>query len=380
MNNIDIFDLENMELGEEVTASKEAQYLSKLEAQLAKIKAAKARGADMQRTPSGLLDNADDQHTPLADDWRKKIRFRCSSLEKLMTEGRGQSSEEKLQKFINELSALEAKTELLRAEVIATHEAYKQEYETKANAGKNERIRQAAASLLAQLGEWSEAPKWQTHLAKIASLQAQINDAKSNAKYELSASAKSVCEQVFADAYFGYAANALSGGGVKSLQHGVQTEQYCIDRYAILSGLKLAKNTERLYNDLLTGEADSIAPVGTNADGSARRVVVEFKSATSPVSFVNQITENDSKYHYQVQGYMLLYGCEEARIVTNLVPTIDMPFDAYDGVPEAKKVHVRYLKRDEHCIRMIEKRLKQAYEYTVKFGENLLMELGRFTG
>lgn len=371
--------LESAELGEEVcanSASKEAEFMAGLDRKLVLIKEAKERGADMQRTPSGLLDDADDEHTPLGEEWQAKIRFRCSSLEALMKQGRGSTSAEKLAKAEQELGELEAGTELLQAEIIAQREGYENELKTKASTGKTQASRDAAAKLLARLSEWHAAPKWQTHLAKTASLKKLINELKSKPHDELSESAKRVCEEVFAEAYFGSAPNKLSG--VKSLQHGINTEDFCIARYAILAGLTIEKNKQRVTRDLLTGEADCIAVVGKNEDGSPRKIVLEFKSATSPNSFISQTREDDSKYHYQVQGYMLLYGLDEAQIVTNLVPTIDMPADAYDRAPEAKKIHVRTIERDEHCIRQIHKKLQQAYEYTLKFGQNMLLELGSF--
>lgn len=376
----DLNALENMQLGDEVStttnASKEAEFLAGLDRKLAVIKAAKERGADMQRTPSGMLDEANFEHTPLGEDWRKRIKFRCSSLEDLMTQGRGPTNAEKLAKLEQDLASLEASTELLQAEISANHEAYKCELQTKSQTAKTENARAAAARLLGDLSEWQTAPKWQTHLAKIESLKRQIDDLKTRPHDELSSTAKRVCEQVFADAFFGYAPNKLSG--VKSLQHGTNTEDFCIARYGILAGISIEKNKERVTRDLLTGEADCIPVVGKNEDGSPRKIVLEFKSATSPASFIAQTSESDSQYHYQVQGYMLLYGLDEARIVTNLVPTIDMPQDAYDSAPEAKKIHVRIIERDEHCIRQIQKKLQQAYEYTIKFGEKKLLELGRF--
>lgn len=370
--------LENAELGEEVgtgDASKEAEFMAGLDRKLALIKAAKERGADMQRTPSGQLDDADFEHTPLGEEWQKKIKFRCSSLEQLMTQGRGASSAEKLAKAEQELAALEAGTELLRAEIVAKYDAYKNELQSKAN-GANARTREAATNLLADLKEWQDTPKWVSHLAKIRLLQEAIIELKSKPHDELSETAKRYCEQVFAEAFFGHAPNKL--GGVKSLLHGINTEEFCITRYAILAGISIEKNKERVSIDLLTGEADCIAIVGKNDDGSPRKIVLEFKSATSPASFIAQTRESDSQYHYQVQGYMLLYGLDETRIVTNLVPTIDMPQDAYDSAPEAKKIHVRTVFRDEHSIRQIQKKLQQAYEYTLKFGQNMLLDLGRF--
>lgn len=379
-NDLDLDDLENYEVIHEVSsetsADKEAVFLAELDRKLALIKAAKERGADMQRTPSGMLDDADDEHTPLGEEWQKKIKFRCSSLEALMTQGRGATNAEKLAKAEQELAELVTGTELLQAEISAKHEGYKNDLQTKASTGKTEASRAAAAKLLADLSEWQAAPKWKTHLAKIASLNKFIDELKSKPHDELSESAKRVSEQVFAEAFFGYAPNKLSG--VKSLQHGINTEDFCIARYAILAGISIEKNKERVTRDLLTGEADCIAVVGKNEDGSPRKIVLEFKSATSPVSFISQTRESDSQYHYQVQGYMLLYGLDEARIVTNLVPTIDMPQDAYDSAPEAKKIHVRIIERDEHCIRQIQKKLQQAYEYTLKFGQDMLLQLGKF--
>jgi hypothetical protein len=371
--------LENAELGEEVgtgNASKEADFMAELDRKLALIKAAKERGADMQRTPSGMLDDADFEHTPLGEEWQAKIRFRCSSLEALMKQGRGASSAEKLAKAEQELAELVAGTELVKQEIIAIHEDHKNGLRTKVNTGKTEASRNAAANQLAELKEWQDTPKWRTHLAKIASLKTFIDDLKTKPHDELSESAKRVCEQVFAEAYFGHAPNKLSG--VKSLLHGINTEDFCIARYAILAGLSIEKNKERVTKDLLTGEADCIAVVGKNEDGSPRKIVLEFKSATSPTTFIAQTSESDSQYHYQVQGYMLLYGLDEARIVTNLVPTIDMPADAYDCAPEAKKIHVRTIERDEHCIRQIQKKLRQAYDYTLKFGQDMLLKLGKF--
>lgn len=200
---------------------------------------------------------------------------------------------------------------------------------------------------------------------RCSKLSALLTKARSG--NDLSETAKTACEETFAELFYGYAPQPKKLPD--SLAHGIATEWFCIERAALMLGIELEKNAERKTAGLLTGEADAIL---AEAAKNGQKIIYEFKSATSPASFVKQAAELKKEYYWQAQGYMKLWGADVVILCTNLVEADYMNGDEYGAVPVPHKQHLRAIPRDETAQKQIDEALQIAYAYTLEFGRKFL--------
>lgn len=325
------------------------------------------QGADLSKIPQGIIRyelhgaEQDIAHAlPPTDwaeqaefeptDWEQKLIFRCSSLGSLMTKQDGGRAVQK------RLDKARAAAEKARADFDAAAEKDAAKGVAKsATTMAKENAKIKAESVLAD-----------------AQLSAQILSANSGAG-ELSATAKKVCEDLFAAVFFGRGGQDLKA---MPLLHGTHFEQVCLDRYGLIHGLQIQKNEERLLSGLLTGECDVNWSV---SEQGGRRIIRENKAPISAESFVSQIKKSKSEYYWQVQGYLHLYGADEAHLMVNLTPNVFQAEEVYDHLPASYLVQTYSIKRSQNDIDLILAVLKKARAYTLEFGREIIATLGKIT-
>jgi hypothetical protein len=108
----------------------------------------------------------------------------------------------------------------------------------------------------------------------------------------------------------------------KYIEKGIVAEEDSIDLYSVVKNKLFIKNTEVMRNDFFVGTPDLI-------DG---KIVIDLKTSWDIFTFFGVMAKAlDKRYYWQLQAYMDLTGCEEARLVYCLVNT---PFKL---IEDAKK-------------------------------------------
>ncbi|SEP87439.1 translocation protein TolB precursor [Basfia succiniciproducens] len=158
--------------------------------------------------------------------------------------------------------------------------------------------------------------------------------------------------------------------GNKYTEKGLQLEDTAIKLSGFTRGLALKKNTERRENDWLTGECDVYVP--------SRKLIIDTKCSWDIGAhpfFVDEAEEKAIKagYDWQMQGYMWLWGCEQAQIDFVLLPTpldlltsydnIAQHIDLVEQIPQKKRITTVTIKRDEEKIELIKERVEVAQKY-----------------
>ncbi|MBN6075753.1 translocation protein TolB precursor [Aggregatibacter actinomycetemcomitans] len=201
--------------------------------------------------------------------------------------------------------------------------------------------------------------------ARCSMLSRLITEPK-NKSDKISQSAKSAVREIAKLDLFGY--QAFDGN--KFTEKGLQLEEQAIKLSSLSRGLVLKKNTKRRENDWITGECDIYVP--------SRKLIIDTKCTwdigTHPF-FKDEAEEKAKKqgYDVQMQGYMWLWGCDEAHIDFCLFPTpIDVikPWgnaekliDLVDQIPQKKRLTTVTIKRNESIIEKIKQRVEAAQDY-----------------
>lgn len=182
----------------------------------------------------------------------------------------------------------------------------------------------------------------------------------------ISATAKSAVRKIVKFDLFGY----RDFEGNKYTEKGIALEERAIKLSGRKRGLPLKKNTERRENDWITGECDIYVP--------SRRLIIDTKCSWDIGShpfFADEAEEKAKKagYDAQMQGYMWLWDCSEAKIDFVLLPTPYDQLSSYDDpnryidlveqIPQEKRITTVTIKRDEKVIEKIKERVEIAQEY-----------------
>ncbi|HHF5606951.1 TPA: translocation protein TolB precursor [Haemophilus influenzae] len=178
--------------------------------------------------------------------------------------------------------------------------------------------------------------------------------------------AKSAVRKIVKYDLFGY----QDFEGNKYTEKGIALEEQAIKLSGRKRGLPLKKNTERRENDWITGECDIYVP--------SRKLIIDTKCSwdiSSHPFFADEAEEKAKKagYDAQMQGYMWLWGCDEAQIDFVLLPTPYDQLSSYDDssryidlveqIPQEKRITTVTIKRDEKIIEKIKERVEIAQEY-----------------
>jgi hypothetical protein len=175
----------------------------------------------------------------------------------------------------------------------------------------------------------------------------------------LSVGAKTYVRQLAAQAIFGVEFEVYG----KPMEKGNLVEPESIELLNAVRGLRLAKNTERRTDGLITGECDLF--------DAAARIGHDIKSPWSIATF--PICESeciDSDYEWQCRGYMKLWDASEWHVDYCLVNTperligyepVTMHF--VDHIPAHHRVTSWVVRRDAEKEALIEAKVKAARAY-----------------
>lgn len=183
---------------------------------------------------------------------------------------------------------------------------------------------------------------------------------------KISDTAKSAVREIAKYDLFGY----QSFDGNKYTEKGNQLEEQAIKLSGFTRGLVLKKNTERRDNGIINGECDIYVP--------SRKLIIDTKCSwdigTHPF-FKDEAEAKAIKagYDIQMQGYMWLWGCEEAQVDFVLFPTpldligtyerTEKLIDLVEQIPQQKRITTVTIKRDEVIIAKIQERVEAARKY-----------------
>lgn len=264
--------------------------------------------------------------------------FRCSSLGDLLSGGRGKSKADKLAALRAEIAGTEAK--ILEAE--AAGQGHHKIQTTRA-----EKVAKLAAELIA-LENTEEAPE-----------------------DVLGDTAKSVCERAVLQKIYG----RLEEVETDATRHGKEHEAHAVQLFGDMMAANtpnahasFRKNFTRKTRGGLTGECD----VFYNGE------VFEFKCPNSITAFAKQTAFGGglADYLLQVQGYMHLWECERAHIVTALFRNKNLKTTDLDNVPLYRRFHVRTVDKCEDTINAILDRIVIATQYAQELEQRLTTNAG----
>jgi len=273
------------------------------------------------------------------------ILFRCSSLGDLMSDGRGATRAEKLEKKRAEIRDEEAK---IAADI----------------ENKKAHLKPHAA-----------------RLEKVARLNAElqtINDTPDVPEERLGDTAKSRCRSVVLEQIYG----ALEETESDATRHGKQWESSAILQFGELIGvnvdnqhLRFNKNWKREYIEFGTG--NSKFTLTGEPDVIFDNTIWEFKCPFSVLSYDAQTRQAVQDYLLQVQGYMLLFGLDRAVIVTALFRNKNIKSDEFcKDTPRALRFHQHVVERDDHQITQIVERLQLCAEWSREYRDGFRKNKG----
>ncbi|QLD33205.1 translocation protein TolB precursor [Mannheimia varigena] len=183
---------------------------------------------------------------------------------------------------------------------------------------------------------------------------------------KISDTAKSAVREIAKYDLFGY----QSFDGNKYTEKGNQLEEQAIKLSGFTRGLVLKKNTERRDNGIINGECDIYVP--------SRKLIIDTKCSWDIGTHPFFRDEAEAKaikagYDIQMQGYMWLWGCEEAQVDFVLFPTpldligtyerTEKLIDLVEQIPQQKRITTVTIKRDEVIIAKIQERVEAARKY-----------------
>lgn len=185
---------------------------------------------------------------------------------------------------------------------------------------------------------------------------------------KLSETAKSLCLELFIEHKYGRRKQITS----KYMEKGIAVEEAGITAYNIYlvqttgQRVVLQKNTERRSNEFITGEPDIITPI-----------LADVKSSWDIFTFMEtKFGKLNKDYFWQLQGYMMLFGHEEANLVYTLQNTPDEIIERetrwrtcqenefkFDDMPFEDRIFLINVKRDDDAIQAIQEKVIFAREY-----------------
>jgi hypothetical protein len=179
----------------------------------------------------------------------------------------------------------------------------------------------------------------------------------------LSVGAKSYIAKAAKEAVYGYDEIITS----KYMDKGIQVEDQSIELYNMVKGTDYKKNTVRLANYWITGEADI---VGENE-------IIDIKSSWSLSTFPALAKDGEDKgYEWQGRAYMWLYDKPQFTLAYCLVDTPEELIKYEDAqlhrvshiIPELRVTTLKYERDTELEKKMMAKveAARQYYDFIIK--------------
>lgn len=196
-------------------------------------------------------------------------------------------------------------------------------------------------------------------LFRCSSIGKLMTEPKTKAEGPLSVGAKTYIRELAAQEIFGVDFEVSS----KQMEKGVRCEADSIALLNKVRGLSLAKNTERLSNEFITGECDLF--------DTERRGGHDLKTSWSIATFPICLTDcQDKLYEWQMRGYMWLWDAGEWEVNYCLVNTPEdligyepMTLHFVDHIPEHMRVTTWAIQRDKDKEALIAEKIKHARLY-----------------
>ena len=187
--------------------------------------------------------------------------------------------------------------------------------------------------------------------------KALLGEARRNS---LSAGGKTHVRELVREALYSFEPAEIN---TRPILKGRQVEPECIAMLARLTGRPLVKNSERRSNGLITGESDVFdAPLRHGRD-----VKAPYSMESMPIVLADAY---DSGYHYQMQGYEILWDADTWSVDYLLVNTpeeligFEPPSLHYvDHIPEHLRWTTWMVERDRALESMIVDKVLAARRY-----------------
>ena len=185
-------------------------------------------------------------------------------------------------------------------------------------------------------------------------------------KNEMGETAKSYIKQVAKENFYGYRSQINS----KYIQKGLMQEQDSIDLLNTVRFEGYVKNTVRMVDDLMTGEADIIT------DAS----IIDIKTSWSLDTFPVMAEDGyDAIYEWQLRAYMRLYDRPKAELIYCMVTTSNellnewenLDIHRVDHIAPEKRITILSFDRDEAKEQEMVDRLQVATEYYNEYYKKL---------
>lgn len=177
-------------------------------------------------------------------------------------------------------------------------------------------------------------------------------------KNEMGQTAKSYIKQVAKENFYGYRSEINN----KYIQKGLMQEQDSIDLLNTVRFEGYIKNTVRMVDELMTGEADII----TNDS------IIDIKTSWSLDTFPVMAEDGyDVIYEWQLRAYMRLYDRPKAELIYCMVTTSNellnewenLDIHRVDHIAPEKRITVLSFDRDEAKEQEMVDRLELCTEY-----------------
>jgi hypothetical protein len=185
-------------------------------------------------------------------------------------------------------------------------------------------------------------------------------------KNEMGQTAKSYIKQVAKENFYGYRSQINS----KYIEKGLTQEQDSIDLLNTVRFEGYIKNTVRMVDELMTGEADIIT------DAS----IIDIKTSWSLDTFPVMAEDGyDALYEWQLRAYMRLYDRPKAELIYCMVTTSNellnewenLDIHRVDHIAPEKRITVLSFDRDEVKEQEMIERLQVATEYYNEYYQKL---------
>jgi hypothetical protein len=177
-------------------------------------------------------------------------------------------------------------------------------------------------------------------------------------KNEMGQTAKTYIKQVAKENFYGYRSQINS----KYIEKGLMQEQDSIDLVNTVRFEGYVKNTVRMVDELMTGEADII----TNDS------IIDIKTSWSLDTFPVMAEDGyDAIYEWQLRAYMRLYDRPKAELIYCMVTTSNellnewenLDIHRVDHIAPEKRITVLSFDRDEAKEQEMIERLELCTEY-----------------
>jgi hypothetical protein len=177
-------------------------------------------------------------------------------------------------------------------------------------------------------------------------------------KNEMGQTAKSYIKQIAKENFYGYRSEINN----KYIQKGLMQEQDSIDLVNTVRFEGYIKNTVRMVDELMTGEADIVTD----------DLIIDIKTSWSLDTFPVMAEDGyDAIYEWQLRAYMRLYDKPKAELIYCMVTTSNELLNEWenlyihrvDHIAPEKRITVLSFDRDEAKEQEMVERLELCTEY-----------------